>query len=86
MPSRCDANPNPHANARPVPEVGSPPRKACGPPAQLLRGPLAGADAHIRVCRGGLTLDPHGALWHRDCPAPDEARPARGAAAKEMID
>jgi hypothetical protein len=81
LPSRCEPNLGAHA----IPGGGAPPRKACGPLAQLLRERPDPPDPRIVVCRGGLTIDARGALWHQDCPSPDKARPARDADAKEML-
>ncbi len=85
MPSLCNQTKKPHANAHPVLGVGQSPRKACGPLAQLLRDPRNSPSAHVLVCRGGFTIDAHATLWHQDCPAPEEARPAQRSAAKEFL-
>lgn len=87
-PGSADAHPAPDsANAHPIPGVGPTPRNPRAIAAQLLRDRAdtpAAPQARIIVCRGGLEIDAHARLWHRDCPTPDAVGPDRHASDQEM--
>ena len=60
-------------------------RKSCGPLAQLLRRQYEAERAMVIVCRGGLEIDAHGLLWHRDCPSTGVGRVMRAGHDAETL-